>query len=142
MVTHAGRRPWVLAVAVLTVVGIDLAHGLRAWARAGPIRKELLQSKIGPEYGVAILRLWARDPAQDARDDLAAGDRALYMVGTFAPYYPGIEDVPDGMAGHGTATIGCVVDGGTLGMVYRQEEERYLAAYNEAKVAAAGSGPG
>lgn len=30
MVTRARRRPWVLAVAVLTVVGIDLAHGLRA----------------------------------------------------------------------------------------------------------------
>lgn len=132
-----------MAAAILTVVGMDLAHGLRAWARNPPIRGELLQSKVGRDYVVSILRLRLRDPVRDARDDLASGDRGLYCVGTYGCGTPGIEgEAPEGMPVYGTATTGCIVEGGVLEMAYRVREERYLAAYNAAKVAAAGSGPG
>lgn len=136
-----GLRGWVVAGVVL-IVGLGSPPALRAWARTGPVRKELLQSKVGGEYAVSILRLRLRDPIGDARGDLAAGDRGLYCVGTYACAAPGISGaVPEGMSVHATATVGCIVDGGVLGMAYGQEEERYLAAYNAAKIAAARGEP-
>lgn len=130
-------RGWVVAAVVL-IAGVGSPPAVRAWARTGPIRKELLQSKVGGEYAVSILRLNLRDPVGDARGDLAAGDRGLYCVGTYGCGAPGVSGaVPEGMSVHGTSTVGCIVDGGVLGMAYRQEEERYVAAYNAAKIAAA-----
>ena len=69
-------RGWVVAAVVL-IAGVGSPPAVRAWARTGPIRKELLQSKVGGEYAVSILRLNLRDPVGDARGDLAPGDRGL-----------------------------------------------------------------
>jgi hypothetical protein len=102
------------------------------------IGTDLLQTKLGPrEFIAAMARLRLRDAGQDARRDLADGNRDLYCVGTIACWPPGVhEDIPAGFSILATATTGCVIAGGDLEMTYREEEERYVAAYNEAKLAA------
>jgi hypothetical protein len=137
MTIGVAKRRGLTVLAILTVA-VFPSVVLREWARSGPIRKELLQSKVGNEYAVSILRLSLRDPARDARDDLAGGDRGLYCVGSYGCSPPGLDaSMVDGMPVRGTATVGCVRGGGILAFVYRGEEERYLTVYNAAKVAAA-----
>jgi hypothetical protein len=106
--------------------------------RADAIGNGLLQTKQRTaEYVVAIGHLRLRNPAQDARRDLASGDRGLYCVGTIGCWPIGVVgDVPDDTPIRATAATGCVIMGGDLEMAYRAAEERYVEAYNAAKVVA------
>jgi len=105
---------------------------------ADSVGHELLQTKKGTaEYIAAIARLRLRDPGQDARRDLASGNRSLYCVGTIACMTPGVSgELPEGVSISATAATGCVIFGGDLEMTYRAHEERYVEVYNRAKLAA------
>jgi hypothetical protein len=102
------------------------------------IGSELLQTRKGSvEYVAAMARLRLRNPAQDARRDLAEGNRDLYCVGTIGCWPPGVsEDIPVGFSVRATATAGCIIMGGDIELAYRDEEERYVAIYNQAKLTA------
>ena len=127
------------------------ARGLKAVASASAISMllvqhgtadsvghELLQTKQGAaEYLAATEKLRMRDPEQDARRDLASGNRDFYCVGTIGCMPVGVSgDLPDGVGVHATATTGCIIMGGDLEMAYRTREELYVEAYNRAKLAA------
>jgi hypothetical protein len=117
-----------------------MATFLLSGSERGSVAHELLQSKVGSqEYEAAIQGLTRRNPADDARADLARGDRSIYCVGSIACFAPGAEDLERGLdlTVHATATVGCVITGGDGEMEYRREEQVYVTAYNRAKVAAA-----
>jgi hypothetical protein len=135
---------------------VTTARGLKAivWAGAmtmllvqngvaDSVGHELLQTKNGvAEYIAAIASLHVRDPEQDARRDLASGNRDLYCVGTIGCMAVGVSgDLPDGVGVHATATTGCIIMGGEVEMEYRTHEERYVEGYNRAKLAALRSRP-
>jgi hypothetical protein len=107
--------------------------------RDAPVRRELLQSKVGAaEYSAAILRLSFRDPVRDAHTDLARGDRDIYCTGTIACSVPGWDSValPEGVTVHGVASAGCIITGGETEQQYRQAETDYIRQYNRTKLEA------
>lgn len=46
------------------------------------------------------------------------------------------EDLPVGFSVHATATTACVIMRGAFEPAYRDQKERYVAIYNQAKLAA------
>src|SRR5262245_49848199 len=135
------RRRVILGCCAACLVALLGGAAVVAYVRKRLTDKEWLQSRRGVEYIVAMARLRLRDPIRDARHDLRDGNRDLYCVGTFTCLPVGVDGaVPDGFSFHATAATGCVITDGALEMAYRNVGERYVAAYNKAKLAAYRSG--
>jgi len=142
MIMRMSGRRRIFAFLVMGGIGsLVAATVLVGSALGGSSRRNLLQSKRGSEYILAMARFRLRDPVRDGREDLLGDNHDLYCVGTYACWPPGLEErLPDQMTVRATAATGGVIAGGALEMAYRREEERYVAAYNQAKLKAFRSG--